>query len=56
MLIPAASHSGASAVLAALPISGLKRHGRSAALAPFGCRLGMAALERLPPLGHWRLQ
>src|SRR2546429_703893 len=38
MLIPAASHSGASAALTALPISGLKRRGRSAAL----CALWMS--------------
>lgn len=55
MLIPAASHSGASAVLTALPISGLKRRGRSAALCalwmspPDGC-LGETAPFRPPAL------
>ena len=34
MLIPAASHNGASAVLTALLISDLKRRGRSAAPCP----------------------
>src|SRR6266576_205577 len=55
MLIPAASHSGVSSVLTALPISGLKRRGRSAALCALwmsprdGC-LGETAPFRPPAL------